>query len=146
MAVAFFLIATAAVFAETPKLSVPEASERLAFGNLVLLDIRSPEEWAKSGVAKGAWPVSMHTPEFPQQLQAILSKYQPDQIALICATGGRSAYVTEVLEKNGITGIIDVSEGMSGNGQAAGWIARGFPVVSVDEASSNFNTIRNTWE
>jgi rhodanese-related sulfurtransferase len=75
-----------------------------------------------------------------------LSRYRPDQIALICATGGRSAYVVEILGKNGITGVADVSEGMFGNGRAAGWIARGLPVVSVEQAQTRFDAIQNVWE
>ena len=57
---------------------------------------------------------------------------------LICATGGRSAYVAEVLEKNGLTGVADVSEGMLGNSGGAGWIARGLPVVSLKDAQVDF--------
>ena len=65
IAVAFFMIATAAVFAETPILNAPEAAEKVASGQIVLLDIRSPEEWQETGIAEGAWPVSMHTQDFP---------------------------------------------------------------------------------
>lgn len=141
-----FVIATAAAFAETPILTAPEASEKVASGEMVLLDIRSPEEWKETGLAQGAWPVSMHTPDFPRQLQSILSQFGPDQIGLICATGGRSSYVTEILEKNGISGVADVSEGMFGNGRAEGWIARGLPIVSLGEAEAKFNTAKEAWE
>lgn len=92
-----FFVATFAALVETPILTAPEASERVASGELVLLDIRTPEEWTETGLADGAWAVSMHTPDFPQQLQEILTRFSPDQIGLICATGGRSFYVTKVL-------------------------------------------------
>ncbi len=107
---------------------------------------RSPEEWEETGVAQGAWPVSMHRPDFPQQLQAILQRYEPDQVGLICATGGRSAYVVEILEKNGIFGVLDVSEGMIGNVQAAGWIARGMPIVSTEAAQDHYKAVVETWQ
>ena len=140
------MIATAAAFGETPILNAPEAAEKVASGQIVLLDIRSPEEWQETGIAEGAWPVSMHTQDFPKHLQAILSQLQPEQIALICATGGRSAYIAEVLEKNGVVGVADVSEGMFGNGQSPGWAARGLPVISMDEAASRYEAIRQSWE
>lgn len=144
---AFMLvIATAATFAETPILSAPEAAQKVATDQFVLLDIRSPEEWEETGLAEGAWPVSMHTPDFPKQLQSILGKYAPEQIGLICATGGRSSYIADVLAKNGISGVADVSEGMFGNGKAEGWIARGLSVVSVDEAQARFKAAQETWE
>ena len=100
----------------------------------------------ESGVAEGAWPVSMHTPDFPKQLQAILAQHPPEHIGLICATGGRSAYVTEVLARNGLPGVIDVSEGMFGNGQGAGWIARGLPTVTVDDVIAGYEKAVETWE
>lgn len=141
-----FVISTQAAFAEPPILTAPEAAQKLNAGEMVVLDIRSPEEWKDSGVAAGVWPVSMHTPDFPRQLQTILAKYGPDQIGLICATGGRSAYVAEILEKNGIPGVADVSEAMFGNGTGPGWIARGLPVVSAEDALAQFKIEQDTWE
>lgn len=132
--------------AETPIISAPEASTLVEANALVVLDIRRPEEWAETGIAKGAWPVSMHTPEFPQQLQTILTNYRPEQIALICATGGRTAYVTEILERNGISGIADLSEGMFGNSNGPGWLARGLPVVSIEEATADFEAAKQSWD
>lgn len=132
--------------AQPPILSATEAADRLADGTLVLLDIRRPQEWAESGVAQGAWPVSMHTRTFPAQLQEILSKHAASEIALICAVGGRTGYVTEVLEQNGVTGIWDLSEGMFGNEKGPGWVARGLPVVSDSAAMAQYEAARATWK
>ncbi|MEM1301389.1 MAG: rhodanese-like domain-containing protein, partial [Pseudomonadota bacterium] len=95
-------------------------------------------EWAETGVAEGAWPVSMHRPEFGQELSALFERFGHDRIAMICATGGRTAYVQSILRQNGIAGLTDVSEGMLGNGQNPGWIARGLPVVTVQEAMAAY--------
>ena len=144
--VAFFWLLTASMtLAETPILSAPEAQDRISSGEMVVLDIRSPEEWKETGVAEGAWPVSMHRPDFGQQLQAILAKYEPGQIGLICATGGRTAHVTSILKQNGVEGITDVSEGMMGNPSGPGWIARGMPVVSVEEAEAAYQAVTTDW-
>lgn len=147
LVVAMVLLVTAAtpIKADTPIISAADASRQMETGDLVVLDIRTPQEWAETGIADGAWPVSMHTPEFPQQLQAILSQYRTSEIALICATGGRTAYVTEILEKNGIVGVADVSEGMFGNGEAPGWMARGLPIVSSVEAMADYTRSRQAW-
>ncbi|MGX9353932.1 rhodanese-like domain-containing protein [Roseobacteraceae bacterium S113] len=138
--------ATTVVFAQTPILSAPEAADRVASGEIILLDIRTPQEWRESGLADGAWPVSMHSADFPKQLSAILERYAPEQIAFICATGGRSGHVSDVLAKNGIAGVADVSEGMFGNDRGAGWLARGLPVVSLSEAQVRFDAARAAWE
>jgi rhodanese-related sulfurtransferase len=88
----------------------------------------------------------MHTPDFAQQIQRILSVYGASQIALICATGGRSAYVADILSKNGISGVWDVPEGMFGNGAAPGWIARGLNVVPLGEAMARYKAATVSWE
>lgn len=134
---ALMLTATLAL-AEATILSAPEAQKRLEAGELILLDIRTPGEWAETGVAQGAWPVSMHVEGFGERLQTILAQYPPEQVALICAVGGRSNHVASILERNGITGIVDVSEGMIGNDKGAGWIARGLPVVSAETARAAY--------
>ncbi len=137
------LITTA--MAETPIITAPDAEARLAADDLVLLDIRTPQEWKDTGVAAGAWPVSMHDAEFGARLQAILQNVPPERIALICATGGRTSYVAQILQRNGITGVADVSEGMMGNGSAPGWIARGMPVVSAEEATKAYESATADW-
>ncbi|MGV6804468.1 MAG: rhodanese-like domain-containing protein [Ruegeria sp.] len=134
--------AARAVDAAPQNMSAPEVARLVEAGDLVLLDIRSPQEWEESGVARGALPISMHEPDFPKRLQEVLSRIPPERIGLICATGGRSNYVAEVLEKNGIGGVVDVSEGMFGNGTNPGWIARGLPVVPARDALDNYTLWR----
>lgn len=120
--------------AQTAIMSAPEAQAAVDAGEMVLLDIRTREEWLETGVAEGAWPVSMHTPQFGPELSAILQRFSDRKIGLICATGGRTAYVVDILEKNGIKGVIDVSEGMLGNPRGPGWVARKLPIVDLDTA------------
>lgn len=144
-AVAAFLVLGATPAMSQSILSAPEAQERVATGDMVLLDIRSRQEWTETGVAKGAWPVSMHEPDFSARLQAILNEYPTDQIGLICATGGRTEFIIGVLNKNGITGVSDVSEGMMGNPRGPGWIARGMEVVPLDEAAKSYAAASSAW-
>ena len=140
-----FLFSALVAGAETPKISAPEALKKLQAGEMVILDIRAPEEWAESGVAEGVWPVSMHQRDFGKNLQRILRYVPADRIGLICATGGRSDYVAGVLEKNGIFGVIDVSEGMFGNKSGPGWIKRGLPLVHPDAALRNYEAATANW-
>lgn len=131
--------------ADTPILSATEAQTKLADGTVVMLDIRSRQEWQQTGIAEGAWPVSMHEPDFGQRLQAILQEVGADRVALICATGGRTGHVTSILRQNGIEGVIDVSEGMMGNPRGPGWIARGMPVVSLEDAEAAYAAATAEW-
>ena len=116
--------------------SSTEAQAALARDEIVLIDIRRPEEWQATGVAKGAWPLDMRTEEFGQQLGAILDRNPSRRLALICATGVRSAYVAKLLDNHGID-VIDVSEGMMGSIKGPGWVRRGLPVLSAFEASKS---------
>lgn len=135
------IIATSAVFAQSQKMEAHEAFSAVHNGDLILLDIRSPEEWAQTGVADGALPVTMHDPNFGSNLKEIRAKNPEMPIALICATGGRSNYVADVLEKNGFASVFDISEGMFGNGHAPGWIKRELPIVDVETARANYSEI-----
>lgn len=132
-------------FANGHILMADEALSMVKAGDLVLLDIRRPEEWEQTGVAEGAWPVSMHEADFGDRLVEILQQYRPDQIAFICRTGNRSDFLRSQIESQGLPGIRDVSEGMIGNGRAPGWLARGLPIVSAQEALASYGAAQAAW-
>ncbi len=121
--------------AQSPDIwSARDTDDALRFGGVVLLDIRSRGEWRETGVARGAWPVSMHETGFPERLMASLELAGDRPVALICSTGGRTGSVMEALRRAGYRGFVDVSEGMLGNRRGPGWIAAGLPVVDLDAA------------
>ena len=114
--------------------TAPETAEALLRDEIVLLDVRSRGEWRETGVAQGAWPLSMHEKGFQERLFTARELSTGKTIALICATGGRSARLLFALKRAGYTEFVDVSEGMMGSKLGPGWIARGLPVVSLDAA------------
>jgi len=116
--------------------SAQGAYRAVAAGEALLLDIRSRPEWRQTGVGQGAWPVSMHEPRFPPRLLAAHKLAGGRPVALICATGGRTASVMRALRQAGYSGYVDVSEGMFGSAAGPGWIAAGLPVVAMDQALS----------
>lgn len=114
--------------------SADKAAEALAKNDIILLDIRSPKEWQQTGLAAGAWPVSLHQPGFGEKLGAIIRDNEDKTIALICAVGGRSASVLAHLKGMGIGNFVDVSEGMLGSRAGPGWIKRGLATVPAKQA------------
>ncbi|MGB0848082.1 MAG: rhodanese-like domain-containing protein [Thiolinea sp.] len=132
------LLLTSPIHAAPQIMSAPEAQAAIKAGKLFLLDIRAAEEWKEDGVAEGAFPVSMHENSFGKHLNRILTQRGDKKLGLICATGGRTQYVAAILEKNGITDIVDVSESMHGNHNGPGWLKRKLPVVTMDEALKHF--------
>lgn len=109
-------------------LSAPQALQKAELGEIVILDIRSREEWKETGIAAVAIPVSMHEGDFLQKFEQIKADNQGKEIAIICATGGRTKWLQAELKKRKLGTVIDISEGMMGNGKAAGWIKRGMPI------------------
>ena len=127
LALSLFLHAGVTAFA-AQTLSAPEALAKAEAGELVLIDIRRPSEWRESGIASVATPLSMHEKGFIEGLEKIMAANPGKEIALICATGGRSAFLQKELTKRGLGSSLDVSEGMFGNGNAPGWLKRGLPL------------------
>ncbi|MGC1497006.1 MAG: rhodanese-like domain-containing protein [Sulfitobacter sp.] len=110
-------------------LSAPDADKAVSTGALVLVDIRRPDEWADTGLPKGAVPIDMRRDDFPQALLAALGGDKDYPVALICARGVRSSRISARLSEAGFTKVLDVSEGMLGSRAGPGWLARGLPVT-----------------
>jgi len=111
-------------------LTPEDAHEMALAGEVLLVDIRQPSEWLTTGLPASGHAVTMHEPGFLDRLAAIGAA--PDRpLALICASGGRSAYLRTQLLQIGWTTVYDVSEGMQGGTYGPGWIRRGLPTKGV---------------
>lgn len=110
------------------RLDAPQAHAAAQQGDILLIDIRTPEEWANTGIGEGARPLDMRRPDFVAALDALAAGDRARPIALICARGVRSARVSKALTESGFSHIIDVPEGMLGSFAGPGWLKRGLPV------------------
>jgi len=114
-----------------PKISAAEAYEQLRAGKVVLIDVRSPEEWRETGLPAGAKAVTIHNPggmaAFLDQVLEAVDGDRERPIALICASGVRSSRAQRYLLTHGFSNVANVSEGMAGHLLAPGWVARGLP-------------------
>ncbi|MEL6640048.1 MAG: rhodanese-like domain-containing protein [Pseudomonadota bacterium] len=120
-----------AVPASAETLTPAQAFEAVEAGDILLVDVRRPEEWQETGIAQGAQPIDMRRPDF---IEAVLAARQsPDQpIALICARGVRSARTAARLTEAGLTPIIDIPEGMLGSFAGPGWLGAELPLMAWD--------------
>ena len=109
-------------------MSAREAYEKAKKGEILLVDIRTPQEWRQTGIGDGAKPITMHSRDFLQKLYEATGGDMNRPVAFICATGSRSAFVTRELAKRGWSHIINISEGMLGGPNGKGWIPSGLPV------------------
>ena len=81
-----------------------------------LLDVRSPEEWAKGKIASSLC-VTYNDPEFAKKV-AGLDKQKP--VFVYCAGGGRSPIAAKALAGLGFKEIYNCDDGGYGDLQAAG--------------------------
>ncbi|WP_373506283.1 rhodanese-like domain-containing protein [Aestuariivirga sp.] len=110
-------------------LSAEKAHQLAMAGKLLLIDIRTPEEWAETGSGQGARRLDMRRKDFASALDSMLKGDRGMPVALICARGARSSRLSRVLREAGYKDIIDVPEGMLGSYAGPGWIARNLPLL-----------------
>jgi len=115
-----------------PTLAAPDAYAQAQAGKLTLIDIRRPDEWRQTGVAKDALQINMAHPHgaagFVQQVATELGGDRNAPIGLICRTGNRTTQMQQVLREAGFTQVYNIKEGMAGSAAGPGWIARGLPL------------------
>ena len=121
--------------AAQPEDSVITAAEALSLarrGELIMIDVRSPQEWRETGVPEYAQTVTIHNPDglpgFITEVANVVGTDKERPIALICARGNRSSMAVQVLRQAGFRRILNVREGLLGNGRdGPGWLGRGLP-------------------
>jgi len=109
--------------------------------NVVLLDVRTENEWTTLGKPNAEdlnsktyfvtvshdlsnWQVP--DPNFVEKVKKNISKDKT--ILVMCAAGGRSMIAANLLEAEGYSAL-NVSDGYSGNGQDPGWKNSGLPSI-----------------
>ena len=106
-----------------------------ARGDILLVDIWQPDEWARTGLGAGAHPLDMRRDDFIDTLP-VLAGGPGATVVLICAGGVRSRDMAGQLAEAGFSDVRDVPEGMSGSRAGAGWLRNGLPVVGWEVVRS----------
>jgi rhodanese-related sulfurtransferase len=85
-----------------------------------LIDVRTQSEWETVRAAP-----ALHMPMADVSAEELLKRSisQDDTIYLICASGSRSAKVTQQLKQQGFTNVVNVAGGTQA------WVAAGLPVI-----------------
>ena len=106
--------------------------------DLIIVDIRRGSEWRKTGMPATSHGVSLQNflkkvrKDFTKDIMNLVDGDLHRPIALICATGGRSAYASSMLREAGFSQVYNIGEGMLGNGTLPGWVARNLPIRDCD--------------
>lgn len=116
------------VWAQAPNtLSPREALDAARAGTLLLIDIRTPEEWRDTGLAQGAVALDAEASAFEVRVAGLRLDHAGKRIALIDRSGALSASIRAKLAGRGFRDIVVVRGGMLGPG---GWLAEKLPVVA----------------
>lgn len=110
------------------QIDVTTAHQLASSGEVLLIDIRRPDEWAATGSPASGQRLDMRREDFTEALLALTGGATDARVALICMRGVRSSRMTNRLIEAGFTNIIDVPEGMLGSGAGPGWIHEGLPL------------------
>ena len=102
---------------------------RLMAEDVVVIDIRRPDEWKRTGVIEGAHLMTFFDARGNYDLKAWMAKLMPvairnRKVAIVCHSGGRSRPVSRFLyEEAGYRRVYDVRDGMGG------WVAANRPTI-----------------
>jgi rhodanese-related sulfurtransferase len=101
-------------------LAVNEFAQKIADPTVVILDVRTPAEFA-SGHITGAVNVDFESGSFEQDIQAL---DKTKTYAVYCRSGNRSGQATSIMAKNGFSSVFNL------NGGVIDWTALGQVLVT----------------
>jgi len=102
-------------------LTPAEFEKKLREGNVQLVDVRTPEEYAEKHL-KDAVNMNFNGDDFVD-ISGRLDKSKP--VLIYCLSGGRSAKAAALISKKGCTEVYDLSGGL------LAWTAAGLPVETA---------------
>lgn len=87
------------------------SAQEMIEGDMLIVDIRRPEEWVETGVLPNALLLTFERPE--QFLAALTPHVKPGQkVALICRTGNRTSRAAQLIAPALDQPVIDLGGGM----------------------------------
>ncbi len=118
-------------------MTAAEAHEKALRGEVLLVDVRTPEEWKQTGVPASGFAITMHqdAAAFQSQIKAALGDDPTKPVAVICRTGNRTTQLQGAMKALGFQNPINVAEGMAGGPNGAGWVRNGLPVRKWQSAA-----------
>ena len=99
--------------------SAVEFKEKLTHGTGVLVDVRTPDEFAK-GHIESARLMDFYSDDFKDQ---VLTLDSADTVFVYCRSGNRSSQAVEIMRASGITQIVHLAGGINS------WNKAGLPLA-----------------
>ncbi len=113
--------------ATIPVITVTDALERTKTGDVLLIDVREPDEWRATGSPRGSLRVALQSPDFVNQIREYSNHRKELPIALCCRSGLRGKKAAELLVQDGFDNVSNVEGGMMK------WVSEDLPVDHESE-------------
>lgn len=114
--------------ADIGTLSADTAFQMSQKGELILIDVRTPSEWAMTGMPRDSVGATLQDIDFVARARGAVYGDLEQPVAVICKSGNRSTSAAQKLVSEGFAHVFNVPEGMTGHlGASDGWIKRGLP-------------------
>jgi rhodanese-related sulfurtransferase len=97
-----------------------ELKDKLAKGEVRLLDVREPNEWHEDGVVEGAELI-----HFPDLLEKANSLPRDKPWVVTCSVGNRTSIACSILERGGFKNLSNALGGMNA------WYNLGYPTKRI---------------
>ncbi len=105
--------------ATTVNLNVSEFSQKITEPDVIILDVRTPEEFA-SGHIEGALNIDFNSGDFANEI----TRLNPSETyAIYCRSGNRSGQAASIMHKAGFHDVSNL------NGGVIDWTNAGLPLV-----------------
>ena len=105
--------------ATTVNLNVSEFSQKITEPDVIILDVRTPEEFA-GGHIKGALNIDFNSGDFANEI----TRLNPSEnYAIYCRSGSRSGQAASIMHKAGFHDVSNL------NGGVIDWTNAGLPLV-----------------
>ena len=105
--------------ATTVNLNVSEFSQKITEPDVIILDVRTPEEFA-SGHIEGALNIDFNSGDFANEI----TRLNPSEnYAIYCRSGSRSGQAASIMHKAGFHDVSNL------NGGVIDWTDAGLPLV-----------------
>jgi rhodanese-related sulfurtransferase len=105
-----------------PKITPQQAHQEVSSGNLVLIDVREPNEWADTGCAENASRIALQNHNFVEEVLHLVNNDKNASIAVSCKSGMRGDQAVKRLKAANFTNVVNVEGGI------LKWISEQLPV------------------
>ncbi len=107
-----------------PMIDPLDANQKASMGDLTLVDVREPNEWAADGSPKDCYCIALQNSKFVDEVLLSVDNNKAASVAVVCRSGMRGEKAARLLLNAGFSDVVNVEGGM------LRWLSEKLPVTS----------------